>query len=295
MVDETTVASREISIATQQQRSASEQVVTAMAQVSDVSRQYAAGSQQAADSADELAGPGRADDPVGQRVLHPLSRPAPGGRVRPYAAGMTGFETLAIHAGQEPDPTTGAVVPPIYQVSTYKQDGVGGLRGGYEYSPVRQPDPHRPGGVPGRARGRGARPGVRLRAGRRGHPAAHRVRARRPRGDPRRRLRRHVPAVRPGRCSGGALDAHPGAGSPTRRRSPRRSARARRRSCGSRRPPTRCWGSPTSPRWPRSRTPPARCWSSTTRSPRRTCSSRWRSAPTSSCTRPRSTSAATAT
>ncbi|MBB4773222.1 cystathionine gamma-synthase [Actinomadura livida] len=45
-----------------------------------------------------------------------------------------GFETLAIHAGQEPDPTTGAVVKPIYQVSTYKQDGIGGLRGGYEYS-----------------------------------------------------------------------------------------------------------------------------------------------------------------
>ncbi|MFI2240133.1 cystathionine gamma-synthase [Streptomyces chrestomyceticus] len=44
------------------------------------------------------------------------------------------FETLAIHAGQEPDEATGAVVPPIYQVSTYKQDGVGGLRGGYEYS-----------------------------------------------------------------------------------------------------------------------------------------------------------------
>ncbi|WP_285492041.1 cystathionine gamma-synthase [Actinomadura sp. NBRC 104425] len=44
------------------------------------------------------------------------------------------FETLAIHAGQEPDPATGAVVPPIYQVSTYKQDGIGGLRGGYEYS-----------------------------------------------------------------------------------------------------------------------------------------------------------------
>ncbi|GAA2652899.1 MULTISPECIES: cystathionine gamma-synthase [Nonomuraea] len=45
-----------------------------------------------------------------------------------------GFETLAIHAGQEPDPVTGAVVPPIYATSTYKQDGVGGLRGGYEYS-----------------------------------------------------------------------------------------------------------------------------------------------------------------
>jgi cystathionine gamma-synthase len=45
-----------------------------------------------------------------------------------------GFNTRAIHAGQEPDPTTGAVVPPIYQVSTFKQDGVGGLRNGYEYA-----------------------------------------------------------------------------------------------------------------------------------------------------------------
>jgi cystathionine gamma-synthase len=50
-----------------------------------------------------------------------------------------GFETLAIHAGQEPDPLTGAVVPPIYQVSTFKQDGVGGLRGGYEYSRTANP------------------------------------------------------------------------------------------------------------------------------------------------------------
>jgi len=48
--------------------------------------------------------------------------------------GDDSFETLAIHAGQPADPATGAVVPPIYQVSTYKQDGVGGLRGGYEYS-----------------------------------------------------------------------------------------------------------------------------------------------------------------
>ncbi|NLE71452.1 MAG: cystathionine gamma-synthase [Actinomycetales bacterium] len=46
----------------------------------------------------------------------------------------TGFATRAIHAGQDPDPATGAVVPPIHQVSTFKQDGVGGLRGGYEYS-----------------------------------------------------------------------------------------------------------------------------------------------------------------
>ena len=53
-----------------------------------------------------------------------------------------GFETLAIHAGQEPDPRTGAVVPPIYQVSTYKQDGVGGLRDGYEYSRTANPTRH---------------------------------------------------------------------------------------------------------------------------------------------------------
>ncbi|MGZ4473519.1 MAG: cystathionine gamma-synthase [Nocardioidaceae bacterium] len=45
-----------------------------------------------------------------------------------------GFETRAIHAGYEPDPTTGAVIPPIFATSTYKQDAVGGLRGGYEYS-----------------------------------------------------------------------------------------------------------------------------------------------------------------
>jgi len=44
------------------------------------------------------------------------------------------FNTVAIHAGQEFDPTTGAVIPPIYQTSTYVQDGIGGLRGGYEYS-----------------------------------------------------------------------------------------------------------------------------------------------------------------
>jgi len=54
-----------------------------------------------------------------------------------------GFETLAIHAGQDPDPVTGAVVPPIYQVSTYKQDGVGGLRGAALGA-------HRQGAEPGR-------------------------------------------------------------------------------------------------------------------------------------------------
>ncbi|GAA4626247.1 cystathionine gamma-synthase [Cellulomonas oligotrophica] len=53
-----------------------------------------------------------------------------------------GFSTRAIHAGQDPDPRTGAVVPPIHQVSTYKQDGVGGLRDGYEYSRSGNPTRH---------------------------------------------------------------------------------------------------------------------------------------------------------
>ncbi|EWM14054.1 cystathionine gamma-synthase [Kutzneria sp. 744] len=51
-----------------------------------------------------------------------------------------GFETRAIHAGQEPDPHTGSVIVPIYQTSTFAQDGVGGLRaGGYEYSRTANP------------------------------------------------------------------------------------------------------------------------------------------------------------
>jgi cystathionine gamma-synthase len=43
------------------------------------------------------------------------------------------FETLTVHAGGEPDAQTGAVVPPIQLSTTFKQDGVGGVRGGYEY------------------------------------------------------------------------------------------------------------------------------------------------------------------
>lgn len=48
------------------------------------------------------------------------------------------FETLSVHAGQRPDPTTGAVMTPIYQTSTYAQDGVGKPRG-YEYSRTGNP------------------------------------------------------------------------------------------------------------------------------------------------------------
>ncbi|MEU4666922.1 cystathionine gamma-synthase [Amycolatopsis sp. NPDC023774] len=53
---------------------------------------------------------------------------------------VLGFETRAIHAGQQPDPRTGAVIVPIYQTSTYAQDGVGGTReGDYEYSRTANP------------------------------------------------------------------------------------------------------------------------------------------------------------
>ena len=47
--------------------------------------------------------------------------------------------TIAVHAGEEPDPLTGAVAPPIYQTSTYAQDGVGRPRRGYEYARTQNP------------------------------------------------------------------------------------------------------------------------------------------------------------
>ncbi|MGB3731068.1 cystathionine gamma-synthase [Microbacterium sp.] len=49
------------------------------------------------------------------------------------------FATRAIHAGQDPDPLTGAIVPPIYQASTHVQDGIGGFRDGYEYNRAGNP------------------------------------------------------------------------------------------------------------------------------------------------------------
>ncbi len=50
-----------------------------------------------------------------------------------------GLATKAIHAGFRPDPQTGAVNAPIYASSTFAQDGVGGLRGGYEYARTGNP------------------------------------------------------------------------------------------------------------------------------------------------------------
>ena len=49
-----------------------------------------------------------------------------------------GFETRAIHAGQEPDPTTGAIMTPVYLTSTYVQSSPG-VHKGYEYSRTHNP------------------------------------------------------------------------------------------------------------------------------------------------------------
>jgi cystathionine gamma-synthase len=53
--------------------------------------------------------------------------------------GINGLATKAIHAGYHPDPATGAVNAPIYASSTFAQDGVGGLRGGFEYARTGNP------------------------------------------------------------------------------------------------------------------------------------------------------------
>ena len=54
-------------------------------------------------------------------------------------SGKMKFGTLAIHAGQSPDPTTGAIMPPVYQTSTYVQPALGEPLDGYEYARVQNP------------------------------------------------------------------------------------------------------------------------------------------------------------
>jgi cystathionine beta-lyase/cystathionine gamma-synthase len=51
-----------------------------------------------------------------------------------------GFATNAIHVGQEPDPTTGAIVAPIYQTSTYLYEEVGKTKGGFDYARTNHPN-----------------------------------------------------------------------------------------------------------------------------------------------------------
>ena len=158
-----------------------------------------------------------------------------------------GFDTLAIHAGQEPDPLTGSVTVPIYATSTYKQDGVGGLRGGYEYS--RSANPTRTALEAAMAALEGGARGLAFASGLAAEDTLLRAVCRP--GD-------HV--ILPGDAYGGTfrlvarvlanwgleytpvpladLDAV------------RAAMRPETKSSGARRRPTRCWASPTSPRWP---------------------------------------------
>jgi cystathionine beta-lyase/cystathionine gamma-synthase len=68
-----------------------------------------------------------------------LSQPTLSGAEQSMSQGNAGFGTLAVHAGQTPDPTTGAIMPPVYQTSTYVQDALGAPRRGYEYARVQNP------------------------------------------------------------------------------------------------------------------------------------------------------------
>ena len=206
-----------------------------------------------------------------------------------------GFETRAIHAGQEPDPTTGAVVVPIYQTSTFAQDGVGGPEAAGSTRDRRNPTRAALETCLGRPRGR------------------HRSAWRSPRGwPPSDTLLRAVcrpattsssrttPTAARSGCSPGCWSAGASAWTAVDLRRPRRAGRPLHR----RRPALVWCETPTNPllarrrhrrRGRRSPTRPARSWSSTTRSRRPTCSSRSTSGPTSSCTRRPSTWAATPT
>ncbi len=66
-----------------------------------------------------------------------MSSAGSGGGGRASGGGLR-FETLAIHAGQPPDPTTGAIMTPVYLTSTYVQEGPGAHKG-FEYSRTRNP------------------------------------------------------------------------------------------------------------------------------------------------------------
>src|SRR5262249_1341804 len=73
------------------------------------------------------------------RTLLPVSQLSPLSRLSPLINPMPhGFSTRCIHAGQAPDPSTGAVMPPIYTTSTYAQSSPG-VHKGYDYSRTRNP------------------------------------------------------------------------------------------------------------------------------------------------------------
>ena len=106
------------------------------------------------------------------------------------------FSTICIHAGQEPDPSTGAIITPIFQTSTYVQDELGRHKG-YEYARTQNPTRA---ALEREHRGdRGRQGGVRVRLGHGGDRRdRHAAQVGRSRRRHRQHLRRHVPAVRQG-------------------------------------------------------------------------------------------------
>ena len=104
---------------------------------------------------------------------HPPGRARlPGQRAGPVS---DAFETLAIHAGQEPDPTTGAVVVPIHLDLDLRAGRHRRPAGRLRVLALGQPHPHRARGLPGRARGGHRRARLRLGHGGRGRDPAHRA------------------------------------------------------------------------------------------------------------------------
>ena len=96
----------------------------------------------------------------------------PTNRVLPEAGKRSHFATRAIHAGQAPDPTTGAVMTPIYTTSTYAQESPG-VHKGFDYGRSAQPDAVRLRALRGRSGRRHGRVRVRLRAWRPSPPCSN--------------------------------------------------------------------------------------------------------------------------
>ena len=106
------------------------------------------------------------------------------------------FSTICIHAGQEPDPATGAIITPIYQTSTYVQEELGKHKG-YEYA--RTQNPTRAALEANIAAIEGGKAAFAFASGMAAIDAiTTHAEGRRPRGRHRQHLRRHVPAVRQG-------------------------------------------------------------------------------------------------
>jgi cystathionine gamma-synthase len=76
----------------------------------------------------------RRHPPIGSKAVNETHQSPSAGDIA-----RRGLATRAIHAGYRPDPATGAVNPPIFATSTFAQDGVGGLRGGFDYSRTANP------------------------------------------------------------------------------------------------------------------------------------------------------------